>query len=82
MVILNKMFKQDPTWSRTTVQYLKAKLGLKTSQIYKWGYDRKKIAEKEEKLQLDDSNSLNLSTQDSYLTDSGIQDYNNAVDQI
>lgn len=81
MVVLNQMFKSDPSWSRTTVQYLKNKLGLKTSQIYKWGYDRKKIAEKE-KLQLDDSNGLNLSTQDSYLTDNAIQDYNDAVDQI
>ena len=48
MVELNKCFAKDPNWSRDTVQYLKKTLGLKTAQIYKWGYDRKKLVEQEE----------------------------------
>ena len=81
MVLLNQMFKNDPTWSRATVQYLKGKLGLKTSQIYKWGYDRKKIAEKEQSI-LESSKEVDLWTNDSYLTDDSILNYNEAVSQI
>lgn len=41
MVVLMRYFKHDPTWSRATVQKIKKELGMKTSQIYKWGYDQK-----------------------------------------
>lgn len=81
MVILNKCFKQDPEWNRETVQYLKKTLGLKTAQIYKWGYDRKKLAEKENSEQ----NLLNFSKgtkNDCFMTDLSIDDYNHAVLKI
>ena len=39
---LEEQFARDPTWNRETVQICKKALKLKTDQIYKWGYDRKK----------------------------------------
>lgn len=43
---LERQFEMDPTWSRKTVQICKKALNLKTDQVYKWGYDRKKLLEK------------------------------------
>ena len=54
MVELNRCFNKDPNWTRETVQLLKKNLGLKTSQIYKWGYDRKKLTEKEKENELEE----------------------------
>ena len=45
IAFLEAQFKLDPTWSRKTVQACKKALNLKTSQIYKWGYDKKKRLE-------------------------------------
>ena len=81
MVVLNKCFKQDPSWSRETVQYLKKTLGLKTAQIYKWGYDRKKVAEKEN-LDAACCESSKKNKADTYMTDRFIDDYNYAVLKI
>ncbi|CAI2372061.1 unnamed protein product [Moneuplotes crassus] len=39
---LEEQFKKDPVWSRKTVQYCKKFLKLRTHQIYKWGFDKKK----------------------------------------
>ena len=81
MVILNRCFKQDPEWGRETVQFLKKTLGLKTAQIYKWGYDRKKLAEKENSEEVLLSFSKR-SKSDSFMTDLSIDDYNYAVLKI
>ena len=81
MVILNKAFNKDPSWSRETVQYLKNHLDLKTSQIYKWGYDRKKNSESEKQANEDMISSIN-NVNDQAMTDSRIQDYNDAVNKI
>lgn len=43
---LEKQFQRDPTWNRETVQICKKALNLKTAQIYKWGYDKKKNLKK------------------------------------
>ena len=47
MKFLEEQFARDPTWSRKTVQICKKALKLKTDQIYKWGYDRKKRIKKQ-----------------------------------
>lgn len=39
---LEEQFQKDPAWSRKTVQYCKKFLKLRTHQIYKWGFDKKK----------------------------------------
>ena len=39
---LEDQFERDPTWSRETVQNCRNALNLKTQQIYKWGFDKKK----------------------------------------
>ena len=44
---LEEMYEKDPTWSRKTVQIWKQALNLKTNQIYKWGYDRKKLSKED-----------------------------------
>ena len=40
---LEQQFALDPSWNRKTVQTCKRTLTLRTDQIYKWGYDRKKL---------------------------------------
>ena len=47
---LEQQLLSDPSWSRKTVQHCKKVLGMKTEQIYKWGYDRKKAITKYKKL--------------------------------
>ena len=60
---------------------MKKTLGLKTAQIYKWGYDRKKLAEKEN-IDAEYSKSSGKSKHDVYMTDRHINDYNDAVLKI
>ncbi|CAI2375080.1 unnamed protein product [Moneuplotes crassus] len=43
---LEDQFTQDPSWSRKTVQFCKDHLDLGTTQIYKWGFDKKKLLKK------------------------------------
>ena len=43
---LEKQFAKDPKWSRATVQICKRTLTLKTAQIYKWGFDKKRMIKK------------------------------------
>ena len=43
---LEEQFAIDPTWSRKTVQIWKKALGMRTDQVYKWGYDRKQTIER------------------------------------
>lgn len=43
---LESQFVQDPSWGRSTVQYCKDHLNLGTTQIYKWGFDKKKLLKK------------------------------------
>ncbi|CAI2374553.1 unnamed protein product [Moneuplotes crassus] len=50
---LEEMFKKDPKWGRKTVQICKKALDLNTDQIYKWGYDRKLLLRKKEKVRSD-----------------------------
>ena len=65
---LEDQYEKDPKWSRKTVQIWKKALNLRTDQIYKWGYDRKKknVQQKENDedfLELDrEPNLLNEST--------------------
>lgn len=47
---LEQQLLEDPSWSRKTVQKCKRVLGMKTEQIYKWGYDRKKSIKKYKQL--------------------------------
>ena len=47
---LEQQLIEDPSWSRKTVQRWKKVLGMKTEQIYKWGYDRKKAITKYKQL--------------------------------
>lgn len=47
VAFLERQFKSDPSWCRKTVQECKKVLKLRTDQIYKWGYDKKKSIEKE-----------------------------------
>lgn len=77
IVVLNKYYAEDPTWNRRTVQKCKKLLGLKTSVIYKWGYDRKQ-AELREKKHENFNKSRN---EKKYLTDV-VCDYNATVDFI
>jgi len=79
MIALNKYFEQDPNWGRDTVQKCKRDLGLKTSVIYKWGYDQKIAIRREQKQE-----ELLLKSQRpqvEYLTDK-MNNYNLAVDAI
>jgi hypothetical protein len=46
VAFLEAEFIKDPTWNRKTVQVCKKALSLRTDQIYKWGYDRKKLLQK------------------------------------
>ncbi|CAI2369453.1 unnamed protein product [Moneuplotes crassus] len=46
---LESQFEKDPEWSRKTVQYCKEVLNLGTTQIYKWGFDKKLSAERRKK---------------------------------
>lgn len=46
VALLEAYFTQDPAWSRKTVKALKPQLSLSVDQIYKWGYDRKKLLKK------------------------------------
>ena len=46
---LEEQFSKDPSWSRKTVQYWKDVLNLGTTQIYKWGFDKKLSLERKEK---------------------------------
>ena len=39
---LEEQFSYDPQWTKRTRKYCKKHLNLSTSQIYKWGYDKKK----------------------------------------
>ena len=41
ITFLEQQLIKDPSWSRKTVQLCKRTLGIRTDQIYKWGYDRK-----------------------------------------
>jgi len=44
---LESCFQNDPKWGRNTVKTLKSQLTeLTVDQIYKWGYDRKKLLKK------------------------------------
>lgn len=46
---LESFFENDPSWGRKTVKALKQALpNLSVDQIYKWGYDRKKLQKKHE----------------------------------
>lgn len=45
-IFLEAMFRRDPSWGRRTVQICKRHLNLKTTQIYKWGFDKKKLIKK------------------------------------
>lgn len=44
---LQEQFLKDPEWTTQTVLRCKNTLNLRTDQIYKWGYDKKKAIEKE-----------------------------------
>jgi uncharacterized protein YktA (UPF0223 family) len=47
IALLENFFENDPSWSRKTVKTLKHQLpNLSVDQIYKWGYDRKKLHKK------------------------------------
>ncbi|CAI2375278.1 unnamed protein product [Moneuplotes crassus] len=46
VLFLEQQFMQDPSWSRKTVQFCKDYLNLGTTQIYKWGFDKKKLFKK------------------------------------
>ena len=50
ITFLEQQLIKDPSWSRKTVQLWKRTLGMRTDQIYKWGYDRKKAMKKYSKL--------------------------------
>ncbi len=39
---LEEQFQKDPKWTRKTVQHCKKFLKLRTHQIYKWGFDKKR----------------------------------------
>lgn len=39
---LEEQFLKDPKWTRKTVQHCKKFLKLRTHQIYKWGFDKKR----------------------------------------
>lgn len=41
--LLEKWFKDDKEWTKETVDFLKLNTALSTAQIYKWGWDRKKV---------------------------------------
>jgi hypothetical protein len=85
MVVLLRHFKHDPNWTRATVQKVKKELGMKTSQIYKWGYDQKlKLKLEEEETQnLLSKNQFSVSSKtDIFMTDGAINDYNHAVVKI
>lgn len=43
---LESQFEKDPEWTRKTVQYWKEVLNLGTTQIYKWGFDKKLSVER------------------------------------
>lgn len=49
VAFLETQFEKDPTWSRATVQYCKNILNLGTTQIYKWGFDKKLSLERKAK---------------------------------
>lgn len=55
---LEEMFQKDPKWGRKTVQICKKELNLRTDQVYKWGYDRKKLLEKKG-ITIDSNNHMN-----------------------
>ena len=43
---MEAQFIKDPLWSRKTVQIWKENLNLGTTQIYKWGFDKKHLWKK------------------------------------
>ena len=50
ITFLEQQLIKDPSWSRKTVQLWKRTLGMRTDQIYKWGYDRKMAMKRYSKL--------------------------------
>lgn len=81
MIALIRYFKQDPSWSRSTVQKVKKEIGMKTAQVYKWGYDQKlKLKEIEEQCKNGTKTGYtNSNENDTFMSDDSIQDYNEAV---
>lgn len=85
MIVLFKYFKEDPSWGRSTVQKVKKELGMKTSQIYKWGYDQKIKAENETKGLPNSpyghggSSFCSDYESDQFMSDRSVTDYNLAV---
>lgn len=82
--ILETYFKSDPEWTRKTVKVLKGMLTrLTVDQIYKWGYDRKLLIEKNDerkraKKEIDkNAEKLKIDIQNT-----PIVDYNNVVVDI
>ncbi|CAI2365226.1 unnamed protein product [Moneuplotes crassus] len=53
---LESQFAKDPEWTRKTVQYCKEVLNLGTTQIYKWGFDKKLSLERRMKKLLKKNN--------------------------
>ena len=84
IVVLMRHFKRDPTWNRATVQKVKQELSMKTAQIYKWGYDQKlKNKQESESAKQASLSQFSVSAEtDTYITDSAINDYNEAVVKI
>ena len=60
---LEEQFAKDPAWSRKTVQICKKELNLRTDQVYKWGYDKKKRLRQQNGKQDNHFKELMLSTQ-------------------
>ncbi len=58
---LEAQFEKDPEWTRKTVQYCKDVLNLGTTQIYKWGFDKKLSVERKVKKLLRQKKSANKS---------------------
>ena len=85
--ILEDHYKKDPSWGRKTVQELKPQLKhLTVDQIYKWGYDRKLRARKEErKAKQAKKPHKNLKRKEKTspkIDDSDEKDYNLEVDNL
>ncbi|CAI2372626.1 unnamed protein product [Moneuplotes crassus] len=56
---LEDQFRKDPAWSRKTVQHCKKFLRLRTHQIYKWGFDKRKALRKIEQNESSPMTSFN-----------------------
>ena len=78
--VLDCYFILDPNWSRKTIDYLKSIVKLSESQIYKWGYEKKKKLRSQQEKKSQKNFVLTNGTENFELSNN--QDFNIIVNEL